>query len=265
MANRIAQCFEKLKKENKTGLVAYITAGDPQLTATGNLIECFEQAGVDILELGVPFSDPLADGLVNQLAAQRGLEAGTTLEGILQTVKKARKTCSIPIVLFTYLNPVDRYGIERLCHDAAEAGVDGVLILDLPPEEISPEIENYFTQNNLARIVLVTPAERIKMITQTASGFVYYISREGVTGMQSSVATAVPERIALLRSITPLPIVVGFGVANPEHVKEIAQYSDGVVVGSAIVDRIGKLGDSPSMPEEVTRFVKTLVAAAKAG
>src|SRR5580765_5256534 len=188
--NRIDQCFARLKKENRKGFIVYIGAGDPNLEATERLALAFEKASVDILELGVPFSDPLADGLVNQLAAQRGLESGTTPPEVLETVAAIRKDSQIPIVLYIYFNLIHKHGIERFIQDAAKAGVDGLLVLDLPPEE-SANYEALMRQAGLCNIYLVaptTPEDRIEFIVKRGAGFIYYVSREGVTGMQAKVS-----------------------------------------------------------------------------
>ncbi len=261
MPNRIDQKFALLKSQGRKGFIAYIAAGDPTLAATQSLAIAFEKIGVDILELGVPFSDPLADGIVNQLASQRALEAGATVHGVLDTVREIRKASQIPIVLYTYVNPVYKYGLEKFHRDAEEAGVDGLLILDLPPEEDNGEFTN---TGNLKRIRLIaptTPPDRIRGITANANGFIYYVSREGVTGEQTSVATSLAGQVAFIRSTTPLPIAVGFGISNPDHVKEVAQSGDAVVVGSAIVKRIAEYGKEPDLVGRVTAFIQPLVDA----
>src|SRR6266705_3757463 len=193
--NRIVERFARLKREGKKGFVVYIGAGDPSLEATRQLGLAFDKAGVDVLELGVPFSDPLADGLVNQLAAQRGLESGTTPPKVLETVAAIRKESQIPIVLYIYFNLAHRYGLERFIQDAARAGVDGLLVLDLPPEE-SGNYEGLMRQAGLCNIYLVaptTPDARIELIVKRGAGFIYYISREGVTGMQKKVSETIAE------------------------------------------------------------------------
>ena len=264
--NRIDKRFADLKAAGKKGFVAYIGAGDPDLDATRNLALAFDQAGVDVLELGVPFSDPLADGLVNQLAAQRGIESGTTTVGVLETVKQIRAESEIPVVLFVYFNLLHRFGFDRFIRDAKAAGVDGLLILDLPPEE-SDNYEQMMADAGLCNIYLVaptTPETRMDLIAKRARGFIYYVSREGVTGMQSKVADTVTGRTAQLRAHTRLPIAVGFGISNPEQAAAVAQNADAVVVGSAIVNEIANLGDSPELVPNVTRFVKAMVDAVKA-
>ena len=197
--NRIDKCFKRLRAEGVKGFIAYIGAGDPSLDATKALSLELAASGVDILELGVPFSDPLADGLVNQLAAQRGLESGTTLEGVLDTVKEIRKCSEIPIVLYIYFNLIHKYGQEQFIDAAVEAGVDGLLALDLPPEE-ADEYQTLMKRAGLASIWLIaptTPENRIQSIAQRGTGFIYYISREGVTGMRSNVSGSLKKRTAL--------------------------------------------------------------------
>lgn len=261
MPNRIDSKFASLKSEGRKGFIAYICAGDPALDATKSLALAFEKAGVDILELGVPFSDPLADGIVNQLAAQRALEAGATVHGVLDAVREIRKDSQIPIVLYTYVNPVYKYGLEKFHRDAEAAGVDGLLILDLPPEEDREEFTNRGGLKRIRLIAPTTPPGRIREITAKADGFVYYVSREGVTGEQKSVAASLAGQVAVIRETTSLPIAVGFGVSNPEHVKEIARSADAVVVGSAIVKRIAEHAKEPDMVERVTAFIRPLVNA----
>src|ERR1043165_8747255 len=215
--NRIEERFARLKRQGQKGFIAYIGAGDPNLEATRQLGLAFDQLGVDVLELGVPFSDPLADGLVNQLAAQRGLESGTTPPKVLETVARLRRDSQIPIVLYIYFNLVHRYGTERFITDAQKAGVDGLLVLDLPPEE-GDSYEGLMRRAGLSNIYLVaptTPVERLEFIVKRASGFVYYVSREGVTGMQSKVSDTIQSMTSEIRKHTNLPIAVGFGISTP--------------------------------------------------
>ena len=264
--NRIVERFAQLKHDGKKGFVVYIGAGDPNLEATRKLALAFDQAGVDVLELGVPFSDPLADGLVNQLAAQRGLESGTTPPKLLETIAAIRQQSQIPIVLYIYFNLIHKVGMEKFIADAAKAGVDGLLVLDLPPEE-SDNYEALMKQAGLCHIYLVaptTPEDRIERIVKRGSGFVYYISREGVTGMQTSVASNLASQVAKIRAHTSLPIAVGFGISNPEQAKLVAQEADGCVVGSAIVNQIAEHGKSPELVAKVSQFVKSLADAVKA-
>jgi len=263
--NRIVERFDCLKSGKQKAFVVYIGAGDPNLEATRQLALAFDKLGVDVLELGVPFSDPLADGLVNQLAAQRALESGTTPPKVLETVSAIRKESLIPIVLYIYFNLMHRIGVERFIRDAASAGVDGLLVLDLPPEEAG-NYETLMQQAGLCNIYLVaptTPEDRIEMIVKRARGFVYYVSREGVTGMQKRVSDTIAEMTAKIRAHTSLPIAVGFGISTPEQAKLVAANAEAVVVGSAIVNQIAQRGKSPDLVPGVSGFVRSLAAAVK--
>jgi tryptophan synthase alpha chain len=264
--NRIVAKFAQLQSARKKGLVVYIGAGDPNLQATHDLALAFDQAGVDVLELGVPFSDPLADGLVNQLAAQRGLESGTTPSRLLATITAIRQKSQIPLVLYIYFNLIHRVGLEKFIADCATAGVDGLLVLDLPPEE-SDNYEALMKKAGLCHIYLVaptTPENRMELIVKRGSGFIYYISREGVTGMQTQVASNLSTQVAKLRSHTSLPIAIGFGISNPEQARTVAREGDACVVGSAIVNQIAEHGKSPDLVPRLAAFVKSLGDAVKA-
>jgi tryptophan synthase alpha chain len=261
--NRIVEKFAQLKRAGKKGFIVYIGAGDPNLEATRQLALAFDKAGVDILELGVPFSDPLADGLVNQLAAQRGLESGTTPPKLLETIVSIRRDSQIPIVLYIYFNLIHKVGLEKFISDAAKAGVDGLLILDLPPEE-SNNYEALMKKAGLCHIYLVaptTPEDRMKLIVNRGSGFIYYISREGVTGMQASVASNLAAQVAKIRAHTDLPVAVGFGISNPEQAQLVAQSADAIVVGSAVVNQIAEHGKSPVLAKRVSAFVTAMTLA----
>jgi tryptophan synthase alpha chain len=226
----------------------------------------FDQTGVDVLELGIPFSDPLADGLVNQLSAQRGLDSGTTPPKVLATVKAIRRESEIPIVLYVYFNLLHKRGLKAFITDCAEAGVDGLLVLDLPPEE-SADYEQIMFAAGLCNIYLVaptTPEERVASIVKRGRGFVYYVSREGVTGMQSKVPDTIAARTAMIRTHTDLPIAVGFGISNPEQARLVAQHAEAIVVGSAVVNQIAQHGKSPELVAKVSDFVRSLGAAVKA-
>ena len=260
--NRIDQKFAELKKANRKGFIAYICGGDPDLDATAELAVALEKAGVDILELGIPFSDPLADGVVNQQASQRALAKGATVDKILKTIQKIRQMgCALPIVLYSYYNPVFHYGLETFIRDARKCGVDGLLNLELPPEE-ADKYEREMRKHGLHGIFLVAPTssdERIKKISEKASGFIYYVSREGVTGERSSMENSIESMVKRIRKHSKLPVVVGFGVSKPEHVREIAKVADAVVVGSAIVKKIGEIGDKPNLIADVSKHVQALV------
>lgn len=263
--NRIVECFARLRREGQKGFIVYIGAGDPHLEATQQLALAFDHLGVDVLEIGVPFSDPLADGLVNQLAAQRGLESGATPPKVLATVADIRKASPIPIVLYLYFNLMHRYGVPRFIQDAARAGVDGLLVLDLPPEE-SGNYETLMREAGLCHIYLVaptTPDDRIELIVKRGAGFIYYISREGVTGMQAKVAESIAQMTAKIRAHTDLPIAVGFGISTAEQARLVAASAEAVVVGSAIVNQIAQHGKSPDLVERVKAFVRPLMLAVK--
>jgi tryptophan synthase alpha chain len=263
--NRIDQCFEKLRAAKKRGFIAYIAAGDPDLAKTREIVLALEHAGADIIELGLPFSDPLADGIVNQLAADRALRSGTTTAKILTFIKELRRETQIPLVLFTYLNPVYTYGFERFHADAAAAGADGVLILDLPPDEATQNKE-LITSAGLKPIRLIaptTPHDRVALIAQQAEGFIYYVSREGVTGAQTSLATGIEEHVAWIKSATKTPVAIGFGISTPEQARTVAAMADAVVVGSAIVKLIAEHGAADDLPARLSTLVKPLVDAVK--
>jgi tryptophan synthase alpha chain len=273
--NRIDNCLAQLRASKHKGFIPYICAGDPNLKRTVDLAFALEKAGADLLELGLPFSDPLADGIVNQLAAQRALNAGTTVRGVFDCVREVRRKSQIPIVLYSYLNPIFQFGADKFHREAESAGVDGLLILDLPPEEDGAELGRRPTPNaqrptsnteaaDLIHVRLIaptTPPDRIKRIAKSAKGFLYYVSREGVTGARASVASSLKEKIAELRRNSELPIAVGFGISNAKQAGEVVQHADAVVVGSAIVDLIAKHGDKPKMIKMVTAFAKRIADA----
>ena len=260
--NRIDARFAALRSAGQKGFVAYICAGDPDLQTTAALAQEFERVGVDVLELGIPFSDPLADGIVNQLAAERALRNGTTLPGVLRMVAGLRRDgCQLPVVFYAYFNVLFHHGLQRFAREAAAAGVDGVLALDLPPEEANG-YESLIKRAGIHPIYLVaptTPPARIRQIARHAAGFIYYVSREGVTGMQQQVADSIGERVALIQQSARLPVAVGFGVSNPQQARQVAASADAVVVGSAIVHQLAQ-GHSA---REVARFVAPLVRAVK--
>jgi len=261
--NRLDDLFARLRTEGRTAMIAYITGGDPTLAASAKLALAMEDAGVDILELGVPFSDPLADGATIQAAAGRALEAGASVAGILDLIREIRTTSQIPIVLFAYLNPVYIYGFEKFQIDALEAGADGLLLLDLPPQEAARNAELAASKylRSIRLIAPTTPAERLKEITDAAEGFIYYVSREGVTGEQTSLSADIAERVEAIRSLTKVPVAVGFGISNPGQAATVAGLADGVVVGSAIVRKIGEIGDVPDLPSKIADFVRPIAEA----
>lgn len=259
MPNRIERCFANLRAKGQKGFIAYICAGDPSLAETVELALALEKAGTDILELGVPFSDPLADGIVNQLAAQRALAAGATVRGVLDCVREIRRRSQIPIVLYTYLNPIVQFGLHDFSGAAESAGVDGLLMLDLPPEE-----DAAVQSSGLAHIRLIAPTTspgRAKEICARGAGFIYYVSREGVTGARTEVADSLGERVAALRAFTSLPIAVGFGISTPDQAREVAQSADAVVVGSALVKEIA--APEKDLLGRISRRAEVLVRATK--
>jgi tryptophan synthase alpha chain len=263
--NRIDTKFETLRAVGQCGFIAYITAGDPDLKSTPALVAALEQSGVDIVELGIPFSDPLADGATIQAASGRALDAGATVAGVLDAVREIRRSSEVPIVLFTYLNPVYVYGFDRFHADAAAAGADGLLILDLPPDEAARNAE-LMKSHGLLSIRLIaptTPPERMELIAKSAEGFIYYVSREGVTGEQTSLSTDIATQVAEIKKHTSLPVAVGFGISTPDQATEVAKESDAVVVGSAIVRRIGEHGKTAELIQKVAQFVSPIAAAVK--
>lgn len=263
--NRIDACFARLRSSGKRGFIAYICAGDPDLARTREIVLALERCGVDIVELGLPFSDPLADGIVNQMAADRALRAGATTAKILRFVADLRRETQIPIVLFTYLNPVYAHGYERFHAEAAAAGADGILILDLPPDEVpwNRELVESAGLKHIRLIAPTTPEERVRYIAAQSEGFIYYVSREGVTGARATLASGIGDRVRLIRSCTSTPVAVGFGISNPDQARAVAEVADGVVVGSAIVKLIEAQGASPGFERPLAALVKPLVEAVK--
>ena len=260
--SRLATTFAALKQAGRSALVPYITAGDPTPEATVPLMHALVKAGADVLELGMPFSDPTADGPVIQQACERALAAGTTLQTVLTAVSEFRAdNAETPIVLMGYLNPMQAFGVERFVEAAAEAGVDGVLTVDMPPEEASPLAE-LLKARQLDPIFLLAPTttgQRIRRVCEAASGFVYYVSLKGVTGSASLDVDSVRERLAGIRAHTSLPVGVGFGVRDADTAARLAPLADAVIVGSAIVSRIAaQRDDRERMLSEVTAFVSSL-------
>ena len=240
--SRIEEKFTKLRKERSKALIAYLTAGDPDLETTREIILGLDRAGVDILEIGVPFSDPTADGPIIQAASHRALEGGATLSGILDMIEAVRAVSEIPIVLFGYYNPILSYGNEPFARRAREVGVDGLLVVDLPPEEAG-ELRRHTDRAGIDFISLIAPTttdERIRKIAQGASGFLYYISITGVTGTARPQVADIKRDVERIRVVTTLPVAVGFGISTPEQAREIAPHADGIVIGSAFVRLIGE-------------------------
>jgi tryptophan synthase alpha chain len=261
--SRIEPAFRQLKKQGKPGFIPFITAGDPNLATTADLLVELANSGASLIELGIPFSDPMADGPVIQRASERALKHGFGLEQILVTTKTVRTKINIPIVLFSYFNPLLQYGIDRLARDAHEAGVDGILVTDLTPEE-SQDFAQTLKRNDLDMIFLVAPTstdERLRMITAHASGFVYAVSRAGVTGTRENLSREAELLVSRVRKFSSLPVAVGFGISSAEQVAQTCSYADAAVVGSAIVAQIEKLAGSRSVVEDVGTFVRSLIPA----
>ncbi|HKJ04746.1 MAG TPA: tryptophan synthase subunit alpha [Geopsychrobacteraceae bacterium] len=257
---RIKTVFNDLRQRNEPGLIPFLTAGDPDIDTTAGLIRTLAAAGADVIELGFPFSDPMADGPTIQASSERALAAGATLENILQMVGTVRRDCQIPLVLMGYYNPVFRYGVEKFAVDAGAAGVDGLLLVDLPPEE-SGEITACLKQAGIAMITLLaptTPPERMRQLAEVAEGYLYYVSMTGVTGTQKVSPDDIREAVEELKGMTDLPVGVGFGITTPEDARAVGRFADGVVVGSALVRIIEKYGKSSELLPRVQSFVESL-------
>lgn len=254
-SSRIARRFAERSAAGRTTLIPYVTAGFPEMATTGPLLRALADAGADIIELGIPFSDPLADGPTIQASSFRALENGVTVDGVLEMVREFRRDRETPIVLFTYLNPVFHYGLERFCVDAAEAGADGILLTDLPAG-CDPELEGTLERAGLDLIRLLAPttaAERVARVAEGGRGFLYYISRTGVTGARQALRAELADEVDRLRERVGLPVAVGFGISSPEQAREVAGVADGVVVGSALIQRLEAGGI-----EAATAFVASL-------
>ncbi len=260
MQNRIEKKFKALRKQGKKAFIAFITAGDPNLTTTKKLVLSFEKAAVDIVELGVPFSDPMADGPVIQAASQRALRKKTNLRKILKLVSQIRKNSSMPIALMSYYNPIFNFGIKRFVLNAVKSGVDGVIIPDLPPEEGRDLIVSA-KKNNLATIFFVSPTsveERIKLAAKVSTGFIYYVSLTGTTGQSLKLPKGLLANIRLVKKYTKKPVCVGFGISNSKQVKRLSRVADGVIVGSAIVRQIEKNLRNKDLVKNISSFVRKL-------
>ena len=261
--SRLGDTFIRLRAEGRPGLVTYTTAGDPDLPRSAAILKVLARAGADVLEVGVPFSDPLADGPVIQRATERALASGGSLRATLDVISTVRVEISTPIVLFTYANPVVRMGMQAFAARAAAAGVDGVLALDLPVEEAG-EFNSALAAAGLDTIFLLSPTttdERIRQAAQRGSGFLYGISRLGVTGARDQVAAGAEDMVRRIRAITDRPLALGFGISKPEHVAEVGRYADAAVVGSALVSLIGQQADSPELMARIDGYVRSLRAA----
>jgi len=259
---RLDDTFASLKQQNKKAFIAYVAAGDPTFDLSLEVMHTLAEIGADVIELGLPFSDPLADGIVNQMAAYRAIKSGMSTARSLELIKAFRKTNdSTPLVLFTYLNPIFTYGFDRFQKDAVEAGADGVLLLDLPPEEVelSAELAENKSLSHIRLIAPSTPPERVKLLAQKAEGFIYALSRSGVTGGHSAPAETIPAQVAAIKGHTDVPVCVGFGISNPEQAALVAKSADGVIVGSAIVKQIEENQSNPA--QAVRDFAKPLIDA----
>jgi tryptophan synthase alpha chain len=259
--SKIKEVFDNLKAENKKGFIPFITAGDPDLPTTKKLLIELAHAGATVIELGVPFSDPMADGPVIQRASERALKNDFGISKILDVIRETQKEVEIPIVLFSYFNPLLRYGLERLSKEAKDAGVDGVLITDMTPEE-SEDVSKILRENNLDLIFLVAPTstdERLKMIAERASGFIYAVSRTGVTGARDEMTSDAEILVNRVRQFSDLPVAVGFGISTAEQVADVQRYADAAVVGSAIVKEIEKSGGAEDTVKRIGEFARMLL------
>jgi tryptophan synthase alpha chain len=260
LMTRIGCLFRGLRDSGRKGLIAYLTVGDPSPERTPALVEALERGGADLIELGVPFSDPIADGPVIQRAGERALRAGTTLRGVLEVAREIRTRSEVPLLLFTYLNPVLRYGLEALARDAAASGIDGCLLTDASVEEAGDYVRA-MRGAGLDTVFLAAPTSsprRLELVAKYTSGFVYLVSRTGVTGERESLSGSVGPLVRAMRAITPLPLAVGFGISRPEHVAELGRQVEAVVVGSAIVHLIERNLDNPSLEIQLEAFAREL-------
>ena len=263
--SRISQTFEQLRRAGKKALIPFITAGYPDLSTTKKLIFEFAACGADLLELGVPFSDPMADGPLIQYASEKSLSHGTSLEDILRLVTTVRRKTSIPIILMGYYNPFFKFGLEQFTREAGRAGIDGVLAVDLPPEEAA-EMKSFTDRAGLDLIFLLAPTsgpDRIDSIVKHATGFIYYVSLTGVTGVRSTLDRSIRQQIETIRKKSYLPIGVGFGISTPEHAKTVARWADAVVVGSALIKIISECKSTREMVQKTGHFIRALKMAMK--
>ena len=256
--------FDRCREEKRAAFIPYVTCGDPDLETSFQIVTALVDAGADIIELGVPFSDPIADGPVNQRSATRALAAGTTLSGIFDLVARHRRSSAVPIVLFSYFNPIFVRGVGSFAAQAAESGVDGVLCVDLPPSEAAKDFTPALREHEIDTVFLLSPTssrDRVKEVAEASTGFVYYVSRTGVTGVQSELAAELKKSVKRVRRRLPQPLAVGFGISSPEQVAAVAKIADGVVVGSALVQIVeGENGD-PGMVDAVRTRAELLARA----
>jgi len=258
--SRISKVLDELKLKNEKALIPFITAGDPDPAITDDLLKCLVENGADIIELGVPFSDPMADGPTIQAASQRALSNNFSMQSIFAHVKKVRTYSETPVILFGYYNPFLKYGIDKLCADAKNAGVDAFLIVDLPPEEAS-SIKEAAELNGIDMIFLLAPTstdERLRLVSEKASGFIYFVSVTGVTGTRDKLDTDLSGYIENIRRFSDLPVGIGFGISRPEHVREVTRYSDAVIVGSAIINKVEQNINNPEMINVIGTFIREL-------
>jgi tryptophan synthase alpha chain len=259
--SRLGEAFKNLRSVGRRGFIPFITAGDPDLETTRALLVELARAGATVVELGVPFSDPVADGPTIQRSSERALRRGVGLSDVLSVVADVRRETDVPVILFSYFNPLLRYGVERLAADAARAGADGVLVTDLVPEE-SADFNATLARHGLDQIFLAAPTTsdaRLRMIAERASGFVYAVSRAGVTGARTDLSAEAARLVERVRGLTDLPVAVGFGVSTAAHVAEVWRYADAAVVGSALVSEIEKHADDPEIVARVGAFARALL------
>ncbi len=257
---RISALFERHSAQGRKGFIGYITAGDPSLEATPALVEALVRGGVDLVELGVPFSDPIADGPVIQRGAERALRAGASLRKILEVASDIRRNSQVPLLLFTYINPVLRYGVESLARDAKAIGIDGILVTDLSVEEAGPHVE-IMRANALDTVFLAAPTstdQRLRLVAEYSTGFVYLVSRTGVTGEKERLSDSIAPLVSAVRRVTPKPLAVGFGISRPEHVAEVGALADAVVVGSAFVRLIERNQGNASLEVQLEALAREL-------
>ncbi len=263
MPDRLSTTFAKLQAANQKAFVAYIAAGDPDFDKSLAIMKTLADLGADIIELGLPFSDPLADGIVNQMAADRALKSGMNTHRVIDLIRSFRATHQTPIVLFTYLNPVFTYGFEQFHHDAAAAGADGILLLDLPPDEaaLNTDLAKGAGLKHIRLIAPTTPPERVELLAKSAEGFIYALSRTGVTGAHGGPSANIAELVSSIKAHTDVPVCVGFGISTPEQAAMVAAAADGVIVGSAIVKQVELNAADPV--KAVRDFAAPLIAAIK--
>jgi tryptophan synthase alpha chain len=262
LLSRITEAFETMKREAKKGFIPFITAGDPDLETTQELLTELARVGATVIELGVPFSDPMADGPVIQRASERALRHGFGLTEIFQTVRTARKETRVPIILFSYFNPLLQFGLERFVREAEYAGVDGLLVTDLTPEEVG-RFSAMLRAHEIDMIFLVAPTStdaRLKMVADRATGFIYAVSRAGVTGTREEMSAEAEKLVCRVRKFSDLPVAVGFGISKPEHLRAVWTYADAAVVGSAIVSEIERAAGSADLVNRVGAFAKSLIS-----